>query len=123
MPWAQEDLPPSFREICDNKMLREKVGGVLASLYSLDASNQDALNRADDCERSHRRGMECLRCHNHESTEPIMQTGNEQSKSKQEDTDSTHHPETWDGKKGKVSLPDLNEKSTANDAWIWHTDV
>ena len=23
----------------------------------------------------------------------------------------------------KVSLPDLNKKSTANDAWIWCTDV
>ena len=38
-------------------------------------------------------------------------------------THSTRHPGTWDGKKGKVSLPDLNKKSTANDAWIWCTDA
>ena len=38
-------------------------------------------------------------------------------------TDSTRHPGTWDGMKGKVSLPDLNKKSTANDAWKWYTDA
>ena len=48
---------------------------------------------------------------------------NSLNSSKLEDMDSTHHPGTWDGKKGKVSLPDLNKKSTANDTWIWHTDV
>ena len=26
-------------------------------------------------------------------------------------------------REGKSNLPDLNEKSTANDAWMWHTDV
>ena len=70
--------------------------------------------------------MECLRHHDNESMKPStneMETGDEWSESEPEDTDSTGHPGTWDGKKGKVSLPDLNEKSTANDAWIWHTDV
>ena len=52
-----------------------------------------------------------------------MAMGDEQSISDLDDTDSTHCPGTWDGKRGKVSLPDLIEKSTANDAWIWCTDV
>ena len=49
----------------------------------------------------------------------MRQTGDEWSESKLEDIDSTHNAGTWDGRKGKVSLPNLNEKSTANDAWIW----
>ena len=40
-----------------------------------------------------------------------------------DDMDSTHHLGMWEGKRGKVSLPNLNEKSTANDAWIWHTNA
>ena len=52
-----------------------------------------------------------------------MEMGDEWSESEPEDTDSTHCQGTWDGKKGKVSLPDLNEKSTANDAWIWLTNA
>ena len=64
--------------------------------------------------------------HDHESMEPNtdeMEISDEWSESKPEDTDSTCCPGTWDGKKGKVSLLDLNEKSTANDAWIWHTNA
>ena len=49
--------------------------------------------------------------------------GDKWSGSNLDDTDSTCNLGTWDGKRGKVSLPDLNEKSTANDAWIWHTDM
>ena len=52
-----------------------------------------------------------------------MEMGDEWSESEPEDTDSIHCRGTWDGKEGKVSLPDLNEKSTANDAWIWHTNA
>ena len=52
-----------------------------------------------------------------------METGDEQSESKPEDTDSALCPGTWDGKKEKVSLLDLNKKSTAHDIWIWCTDV
>ena len=40
-----------------------------------------------------------------------------------DDTDSNYHLGMQDGKKGKVSLPDLNEKSTTNDTWIWRTDM
>ena len=49
--------------------------------------------------------------------------GDEWSGFNLDDTDSTSHPGTWDGKRGKVSLSDLNKKSTANDTWIWHTDA
>ena len=49
--------------------------------------------------------------------------GDKWSGSDLDDTDSTHHPGTLDSKRGKVSLPDLNEKSTVNDAWIWCTDM
>ena len=49
--------------------------------------------------------------------------GDEWSGSDLDEIDSTHHLGTWDGKRGKASLPKLNEKSTANEAWIWHTDV
>ena len=80
----------------------------------------------DDWERSNKREMECLRCNDYESIEPStdeMKMGDKQSESELEDTDSTCHPGTWDGKKGKVSLPDLNKKCTANDVWVWHTDA
>ena len=49
--------------------------------------------------------------------------GDKWSRSNLDDTDSTHCPGTWDGNRGKVSLPNPNEKSTANDTWIWCTDV
>ena len=49
--------------------------------------------------------------------------GDKQSRSDLVDTDSTCHPGNQDGRRGKVSLPDLNEKSSANDAWIWCTDA
>ena len=49
--------------------------------------------------------------------------GDEWSRSNLDDTDSTHCLGMWDGKRGKVSLPNLNEKSTTNDTWIWHTDA
>ena len=95
--------------------------GRCASPFSSDASNWNTSNRADNWEKSHWRGMKHLRCHDHESTEPStdeMEMGDEWSKSEQDDTNSTHHPGTWDGKREKVSLPNLNEKSTANDTWI-----
>ena len=72
-------------------------------------------------ERSHKRGMEHLRCHNYESTEPStdeMETSDKCSESEPEDTDLAHQPGTWEGKKRKVSLPELNEKSTTNDAVV-----
>ena len=49
--------------------------------------------------------------------------GDEWSGSNLDDTDSTHHPGTWDGNREKVNLSDLNEKSTASDTWIWCTDA
>ena len=52
-----------------------------------------------------------------------MDTGDEWSGSDLDNTDFTCCPGMWDGKRGKVSLPDLNEKSAANDAWIWCTNA
>ena len=112
------------RDLCQQNT--ERRGGRHSSLYSSDASNLNASNRADDQEKSYQKGREHLRWHNHKSTEPSTDEtdmGDKWSGSDLDDTDSTHHLGMWDGKRGKVSLPNLNEKSTTNVAWIWHTDT
>ena len=115
--WLQRDL-------CQQST--ERRGSRYSSPYSSDALNWNTSNRADNQEKSYQKGREHLQRYDHESTKPSTDetdTGDKRSRSDLDNTDFTPHLETWDSKRGKVSLLDLNEKSTANDAWIWCTNA
>ena len=116
--------PTQFQKDLQQQSVKRR-GRRHTSMYSSDASNWNTLNRADDWERSHKRGVEHLRHHNYESTEPStdkMETSDEWSES--ESRTWTRPTAQEPGMvRTEVSLPDLNEKSTANDAWIWHTNA
>ena len=67
------------------------------SPWSLDASNQNASNRASELGKPHLNVLECLKHHDQDSTECCMdetEMGDEQSGSDLDDTDSTCHPGT-----------------------------
>ena len=76
-------IPTQFQKDLQQQSV-ERRDSRCASLYSSDTSNQNASNRVDDWERSHKRGMEHLRHHDYESTEPStdeMEMGDERSES------------------------------------------
>ena len=99
----------------------ERRGSRCALPYSSDTWNRNASNRAANQEKSYQKGREYLQWHDHESTKPStdkLDMGDKWSRSDLDNMDSTHCLGMWDGKRGKVSLPDLNEKSTTNNPWI-----